>query len=835
MSEKNKAISLVTLVLLVLSLAFLYQGISYSNKALEQSIEVAEESMHATFLSVQDFSFAPYESRIKTFVQTHPQIVEAFVQRDRELLYQLVLPRYRGLQTENEYFHVMHFHLPDATTFLRMHQPELYGDYLKNVRPIVDAVHETKKMLTGFEVGRHGPFYRIVYPIFYQDTYVGALEFGLQVHEVLESLQNRIPYVATSFFNKKEWSKITNFPEDQEITFGRYVLATHGNPIFNKLPSDNSLGSGDRQITIDHKEYIVHPHPLFKNYQGESIGGFVVLQDISFLVTAKNDFIVKAVLFTSVLLVLSFLILYFTFGKMIARLVSAEKYASKAKKEWERTFDAVPDMISILDGQHRIIRANKAMAENLGMPIQEIIYTKCYKIVHGMDKPPSFCPHAKLLKDHQAYSTEVFDEYLQRYLAITVSPLDDSEGDFFGSVHIARDITEQKRVEQERIAAEEKLQKAEKMEAIGLMASGVAHDLNNILSGVVSYPELLLMQLASDDKLYEPIQAIQDSGKRAAAVVADLLTVARGVATVKEIISPNILIEDYFGSSEFKKLKSQHPKVNIQAQLAEDIWNIRCSSVHIQKVVMNLIINAVEAIEVEGKVLVSTANQNVDSATVAASSIAAGEYVVLTIQDTGSGIAKHDLERIFEPFYTKKVMGRSGTGLGLAVVWSTMKDHGASIQVESDNTGSTFTLYFPPCRERVIQQKADIDIASLKGNGTILVVDDDEQQLDIASRMLTMLGYVIDTVSSGEAAVAFCRKSPVDLVLLDMLMEPGINGMETYRQIIEFSPFQKAVIVSGFSENSSILGAKALGVGSFVKKPYSIEQLGKAVQKELAG
>ncbi len=835
MSEKNKAISLVGLILLIFSLAFLYQEITYSNKNLAQSISVAESSMNATILSIQDFSFSPYKSRIKNILQTNPEIAEAFAQKDRQLLYSLLLPRYNALKNENKYFYVMHLHLPDATTLLRMHAPEHYGDNLKDVRPIVDAVHQTKQILAGFEIGRHGPFYRIVSPVFYQDRYVGAIEFGIKAHEVLESLENKTSHLATSFFEKEQWKKFTKSPPEHSVTIEHYIVITHGDNLFSKLPSKLKPFIKDQQITIDGLEYILHFHPVYTDFLGTPIGGVLVLQNISQLIAEKNKFIIHAVLFTSLLLLLSFLILYFTFGTMLSKLVRAEKLASTAKAEWERTFDAVPDMISIIDDQHRIVRANKAMANNLDIPIQKLIHTNCYKTMHATEGPPDYCPHSKLLKDHKNHSVEIFDEHQQRYYTISVSPLTNDKGEFFGSVHITRDITDQKMKEEEKLKTEEKLQKAEKMEAIGILAGGVAHDLNNILSGVVSYPELLLLQLSPHDKLYKPIKDIHDSGKRAAAVVADLLTVARGVATVKKIVSPNTLIKEYLASPEFMKLKSLHSDVTIDLNLEEDAWNINCSPVHIQKAVMNLITNAIEAIDSHGTVHISTENQMSDFLSNIPSSLDSGEYMILRIQDSGSGIAQRDLEHIFEPFYTKKVMGRSGTGLGLAVVWNTVKDHGAFIQVESNNSGTTFTLYFAPCHNKAPVKETVPERSTFEGSGTILVVDDEDQQRDIASRILTLLGYTVESVASGEEAVARCQLAAFDLILLDMLMDPGINGLETYKQIIQFSPSQKAIIASGFSESSHVGNAKTLGVGAFIKKPYSIEQLGLAVKNELSG
>ncbi|MBN2332800.1 MAG: response regulator [Deltaproteobacteria bacterium] len=399
---------------------------------------------------------------------------------------------------------------------------------------------------------------------------------------------------------------------------------------------------------------------------------------------------------------------------------------------------------------------------------------------------------------------------------------------------MVEDLSQQKQLEEEQLKVAEKLERLEKMEAIGLMAGGVAHDLNNILSGIVSYPELLLMKLPKDSDLRKPIQTIQQAGSRAAAVVADLLTVARGAASIRETANLNRIIEEYFTSPEGMEVKELHREVSCITNLLPELANIFCSPVHIRKCLMNLILNAAEAIEDEGTIVITTRNQYLAGPLFKGHKINQGQYAVLSVSDTGSGIEKKDIEHIFEPFYTKKVMGRSGTGLGLTVVWNTVQDHGGIITVDSSRKRTVFELYFPATTEEPAAGKPHVEMESLKGSGeTVLVVDDEPQQREIASQILLLLGYRVATVASGEQAVHYLRSKTADLLLLDMLMAPGINGRETYEQIISIHPEQKALIASGFSHSDDINQTLCMGAGGFVKKPYTVEQLGKAIQKVL--
>ncbi len=396
------------------------------------------------------------------------------------------------------------------------------------------------------------------------------------------------------------------------------------------------------------------------------------------------------------------------------------------------------------------------------------------------------------------------------------------------------DITERVKSEKEREALQAKLQHSQKMEAIGTLAGGVAHDLNNILGGLVSYPELLLLKLPEDSPLRKSILTMQRSGEKAAAVVQDLLTLARRGVVVTEVVNLNDAIAEHLKSPEYEKLQSYHPAVHLEAHLEKDVLNILGSSTHLSKTVMNLVSNAAEAMPEGGALTVSTENRYIDRSISGYDDVKEGDYVVLTVSDTGTGIAPEDMEKIFEPFYTKKKMGRSGTGLGMAVVWGTVKDHNGYIDVQStEGKGTTFTLYFPVTRKSV-EERSEISLKNYMGKGeAILVVDDVEEQRKIASGMLKGLGYSVVSFSSGEEAIEYLTTNEVHLILLDMIMDPGLDGLDTYRKILEIHPGQKAIIASGFSETDRVKAVQDLGAGVYIRKPFLLEKIGIAVKKEL--
>ena len=400
---------------------------------------------------------------------------------------------------------------------------------------------------------------------------------------------------------------------------------------------------------------------------------------------------------------------------------------------------------------------------------------------------------------------------------------------------LAQEAMERQRAAEERHALEERLYRSEKMEALGTLAGGVAHDMNNVLGVLSGYSELLQEEIPEGSPLKHYVNNILLASEKGAAIIQDLLTLARRGVRVSEVLNINSITANFLKSPLSERIRIHHPRVQFTSHLSPDLLNIKGSSVHLEKTVMNLVSNAAESITGSGTVTIRTENRYLDKPVHGYEQIREGDYVALTVSDTGGGIPTTDLDKIFEPFYTKKKMGRSGTGLGLAIVWGTVKDHEGYIDVESiPGQGSTFTLYFPVTREDFSEDRKKIPVERYMGKGeSILVVDDVSEQRGVATSILSRLGYIVHAVSSGKEGVAYLKDNDADLVVLDMIMEPGIDGLETYEQIVSFKSNQKAIIVSGFSETDRVMKALELGAGAFLKKPYLKERIGIAVRQEL--
>jgi PAS domain S-box-containing protein len=502
------------------------------------------------------------------------------------------------------------------------------------------------------------------------------------------------------------------------------------------------------------------------------------------------------------------------------------EYALRQSEEKYRLLVENADTAIFIAQNKRIKFPNPKTIEMLGYSTEELPRLSVIDLVHPEDQDIVF--GNKTQRSEDGFPKTCIFRIINKKKEMLWAQLNTVRINWEGypaTLNFIKDITEQKKLEN-------RLQRAKKMEAIGTLAGGVAHDLNNILSAIVGYPDLLLLDIDEDSPLRKPMETIRESGNKAATIVQDLLTLARRGVCVTEVINLNKVINQYLKSPEHQNLIGNHPNVEVETTLVDNMLNVLGSSIHLSKVIMNLVSNAAEAMPEGGRIHISTRNQYVDIPIEGYSTINEGDYVVVTISDNGIGISSTDVERIFEPFYSKKKIGRCGTGLGMAVVWGAVKDHKGYIDVKSTvGKGATFNLYFPATRKELAVDDRLSSIKDLMGNGeSILVVDDVREQREIAGGMLKKLGYKVNSVSGGEEAVAFLNNNKVDLMVLDMIMHPGIDGLETYKRCIKIKPELLTIIASGYSETRRVREAQRQGAGEYIRKPYSLLRIGQAVK-----
>jgi len=530
-----------------------------------------------------------------------------------------------------------------------------------------------------------------------------------------------------------------------------------------------------------------------------------------------------------------------TINNVVARK-KAERALRESEARYQDLFDNAPDMYFELDERRNVLSVNKQGASQLGYQVRELVGQPVTKVIQPEDVPKVDAQIREALNRPDQVYRNTFRKVRKDGSIVHVSEsLSVHRGPGEPAVIriICRDVTAQKEAEERARQLQERLARSERMESLGLLAGGVAHDLNNILGPMVAYPDLLLDKVPADSDAANLVLEVKRSATRAAAVIRDLLTLARRGRYPLEPLDLREVVQMYFESAGFQEIKRAYPAVDVEQRVASDLSLIRGSDTNLVKVLMNLVFNAFEAMPHGGRLLVELARRRIAATHLGYETVPPGEYVVLRVEDSGSGISREDQERMFEPFFTKKKMGRSGSGLGLSVVYGVVKDHGAYIDVQSDvGSGTALELYFPVADAEAPGAKAK-EPRAYGGHERILVVDDAPEQRDLAKLVLTSMGYEVETACDGQEAIARIRErtagggAAYDLILLDMIMEEGFDGLDTYRAIQEVSPGQKCIIVSGYSETERVKEAQALGAGSYLAKPYTREALGECVRAVL--
>jgi PAS domain S-box-containing protein len=531
------------------------------------------------------------------------------------------------------------------------------------------------------------------------------------------------------------------------------------------------------------------------------------------------------------------LCLFAIFGSHIQYTLNKEREADEALLESEakyrRILESIEEGVFEIDLSRRLTFFNGALCRILGHPASEL---------RRMGLPDFTAPESEVAADPilQRIETSGGSAAVPNYavvqadgtpkqLELSIAGISDAAGRTAGFRCVARDVTERLNTDLERKKLEAQLQTAQKMEAIGTLAGGIAHDFNNILMGVQGNASLLEMKLDRNHPGREKIQNIEKYVESGTALSRQLLGFARrGKYNVKASDINDIIDKT---STLFARTRKE---IRVVAQLTEGVWTVEVDRGQIEQALLNLYINAWQAMPDGGELYLGTENLTLDENYVRPYRVKAGPYVKITVTDTGVGIDRQDLARIFEPFFTTKEMGR-GTGLGLASVYGIVKSHGGHINVYSEpGQGTSFTIYLPASPLAVVPEVAAADTTLQRGSGTILLIDDEHMILDVGSGLLKELGYTVIAAQTGHEGLKIytARQAEINLVVMDMIM-PGMGGGETFDRLKAINPAAKVLLSSGYSINGEASHILARGCDGFIQKPFNMQQLSTKIREIL--
>ncbi len=479
--------------------------------------------------------------------------------------------------------------------------------------------------------------------------------------------------------------------------------------------------------------------------------------------------------------------------RSLLRLSRAEEQVRDTAIEWRTTFNAIQDGVALLDLEGKVVRANeryRAIAKNC-------------RIECGM-MFPRLRSTLRRQRAEQSQGAEI--------LQIHLDPVINEDGGLRGAVCTVADITERKKFD-------ERLQHAQKLESIGVLAGGIAHDFNNLLTGILGNASLLLDELVPDSTSFEMAQEIVKASESAADLTRQLLAYAGKGRFVMQHLN---LSDQVSGNRTLLKRLTPH-NIDLQFQLAENLPALEADATQLQQIVMNLVINAAESFGERGRgtVKVTTAAEEIEAGH---PEIAPGKYVVLRVEDNGSGMTPEVRARIFDPFFTTKFTGR---GLGLSAVHGILRAHHGYLDLKTTpGEGTIFQLYLPAATNQPAKRESAEEVPQNAGEGAVLVIDDEATVRTFAEAALTKMGYRVLLAEDGKAGLEILKsaKEPISAVLLDFAM-PVMDGEEALEQIREIHPNLPVILSTGFNVKTELERLTRKGATAFLPKPFTASQL----------
>jgi two-component system cell cycle sensor histidine kinase/response regulator CckA len=511
--------------------------------------------------------------------------------------------------------------------------------------------------------------------------------------------------------------------------------------------------------------------------------------------------------------------------KEIAIRKKTEQALRESENRYRTVLEANPDSVIVYDMEGRVTYLNPTFTRVFGWSLEERLGKKMDIFVPEEDWPTTKTMIAKMLAGEDISGIET-----RRYtkagdiipVSISGAIFNDRDGNPAGSVVNLRDIGEQKRLEAQ-------IQQSRKMEAIGTLAGGIAHDYNNLLMGILGNLSLISLDFDSSHPYYAKLNNIEKYVQSGAELTKQLLGFAKGGKYEVKPVDLNDLIEN--SSEMFSRTKKE---IRICRKYQKEIWSVEVDSNQIEQVLLNLYVNAGQAMPGGGELYLDTNNVTLNEDHVRHFSAKTGNYVKISVKDTGVGMDEDTLKKIFDPFFTTKDRSM-GTGLGLASAYGIIKNHGGMINAHSViGQGSTFDVYLPASSKKIVR-KEDVNREALKGSETILLIDDEDIVIDVGGQILERLGYRAVTARSGKEAIEIYRanKNQINMVILDVIM-PDMGGGETYERLKKINPDIKVLLSSGYSINGQASEIMNRGCNGFIQKPFNMEQLSMKIRDILS-
>jgi len=514
----------------------------------------------------------------------------------------------------------------------------------------------------------------------------------------------------------------------------------------------------------------------------------------------------------------------------ITQLKNVEGELRKSKEQWEETFNSITDIITVQDKEMHIVQANKAAHDFFKVAAGGLVGQKCSQVFRGTSEPCPECPVLETGKTSQNCSEIIKHTQLDKTFLVSSSAIQDTNGHGQYLVHIAKDITEQKRLEEE-------LFQSHKMEAIGTLAGGIAHDFNNILTAILGYSQFVKKEIPAGSPADKDIDMVIQSGLRAAELVKQILSFSRKTDHHLQALTPHPIIKE-----ALQMLRSTLPAtIEIKQDIDKECGKIKADPTNIHQIMVNLCSNALHAMDQQkGTLTVRLSRENLETRDVEAyENVAAGSFVVLSVSDTGHGMDTKTMQRVFEPYFTTKKVGE-GSGIGLAVIHGIVQDYKGFVKVASTpDQGSTFSVYLPLLEETAAVENDQLtsqkdEVSLLQGSGRILVVDDEEMLVRLNKRRLENFGYIVTATTDSEEALEKIGAHPeqFDLLITDQTM-PKMSGMELTHEVHKIKPDMPVIMSTGHSDLITKEKALEMGVSKYVAKPIQGNELINAVEELL--